>query len=82
MERFPEPFRVSFELQVESTQQMEGGIAWQQLPHPQAHPITCFSTIQEQEEIQELFGGTSNGCGQYIISARNQYYYNSNNVHV
>lgn len=54
-ERFPNPFKVTFDLQVESTQQSQGDIAWQQLPHPQTHPITCFSTVQEQEEVLDIF---------------------------
>ena len=56
-ERFPDPFIVSFDIQVESTQQPGADIAWQRLPHPQTHPITCYTTIQEQKEVAELFGG-------------------------
>ncbi len=57
VERFPDPFVVSLDLQVESSQLPGADIAWQQLPHPQTHPITCFSTVQEQDEVVDLFGG-------------------------
>lgn len=55
-DKFPSPFKVVIDFEVESSSQATD-VAWQNLPHPQATPITCFSTVQEQEEITNLFGG-------------------------
>ena len=59
-EKFPSPFKVVIDIkpvQYNSVDTSSNDIAWQNLPHPKATPLTCFSTVQEQEEVINLFGG-------------------------
>ena len=44
------------DLQVDTATRKEIDVVWQQLPHQLTHPLACFSTAQEQEEVLSLFG--------------------------
>ncbi|XP_019852858.1 PREDICTED: cyclin-G-associated kinase [Amphimedon queenslandica] len=56
-DRFPSSFKVLLNFSVQEAVQ-NAGVAWQNLPHAQATPMTCFSTMEEQGDVFKLFGGS------------------------
>lgn len=59
-DKFPSPFKVIIELTPSGSSSPNKDIAWQNLPHPLTTPIACFSTLEEQGEVTNLFGGNIN----------------------
>ncbi len=59
-DKFPAPFQAVLELQVvrakRSSEDKSRAISWQNLPHPRASPLTCFSSHVEEEEVLKQFG--------------------------
>ena len=57
--KFPSPFKVIMSVGVDVSQQglsAERCTSWQNLPHPQDTPLTCFSSIEEQQSVLKEFG--------------------------
>lgn len=57
-EKFPSPFHASLEVEWDKSE--AGGVyreaSWQNLPYPKASPLSCFSSVTEQEEVFKQFG--------------------------
>lgn len=56
MEKYPEPFLVGLELEVEEGEPLTSpSPSWQNLPHPHATPLPCFATRQEELMVGNIF---------------------------
>lgn len=57
LEKFPAPFAVRVEFEVEPMKdQPEQDPSWQNLPHPATAPLLCFYSMEEQEDASRMFG--------------------------
>ena len=57
--KFPSPFKVIMSVGVDVSRQglsAERCASWENLPHPQDTPLTCFSSIEEQQSVLKEFG--------------------------
>ncbi len=64
-DKFPAPFQVIVEVEVNRSDRSGGDegrtVSWQNLPHPRASPLTCFSSHVEEEEVLKQFGKWAGG---------------------
>lgn len=56
VEKYPEPFLVGLELEVEEGEPLTSpSPSWQNLPHPHVTPLPCFATRQEELMVGNIF---------------------------
>lgn len=65
-DKFPSPFHATVE--VEWDESAERGVyreaSWQNLPYPKTSPLSCFSTLTEQEEVMKQLGKSRGEGGE------------------
>ena len=57
-DKFPSPFHADLDVEWEksTTEGVYREASWQNLPYPKASPLSCFSSVTEQEEVLRQFG--------------------------